>query len=97
MMKRFICLAMMTLVTLMAGAQKKGAQMDTLVVATTPQMHCSNCEKKIRENVRFVKGTKKVVPSVLRQEVTIVYDNRRATYDDYVKAFARIGYEVRKK
>lgn len=89
--------AMMALATLMAGAQKKGAQVDTLVVTTTPQMHCSNCEKKIKDNIRWVKGTKKVDTSVPRQEVTITYDRRRATYDDYVKAFAKIGYEVKKK
>lgn len=96
MIKRFLSLAVMALATLVAGAQKKGAQVDTLVVTTTPQMHCSNCEKKIKDNIRWVKGTKKVDTSVPRQEVVITYDRRRATYDDYVKAFAKIGYEVKK-
>ena len=70
---------------------------DTLVVTTQPQMHCQNCEKKIKSNIRFVKGTKKIETSVEEQKVTIVYDNKKAKYDDYVEAFKRIGYEIKKK
>lgn len=96
-MKRFFGFAMMALATLFAGAQKKSQAADTLVVTTTPQMHCANCEKKIKENIRFVKGTKKVETSVPKQQVTIVYDPRKATLEDYRKAFAKIGYEIKKK
>lgn len=69
----------------------------TLVVTTQPQMHCQNCEKKIKSNIRFVKGTKKIATSVDDQKVTIVYDGRKAKYDDYVEAFKKIGYEIKKK
>ena len=27
----------------------------TVVLTTNPQMHCNNCEKKIKENIRFEK------------------------------------------
>ena len=64
---------------------------------TQPQMHCENCEKKIKSNIRFVKGTKKIATSVDDQKVTIVYDGRKAKYDDYVEAFKKIGYEIKKK
>ena len=30
----------------------------TVVVTTQPQMHCENCEKKIKGNLRFEKGIK---------------------------------------
>lgn len=70
---------------------------DTLVVTTQPQMHCENCEKKIKSNIRFVKGTKKIETSVDDQKVTIVYDARKAKYDDFVEAFKKIGYEIKKK
>ena len=70
---------------------------DTLVVTTQPQMHCENCEKKIKSNIRFVKGTKKIATSVDAQKVTIVYDGRKAKYNDYVEAFKKIGYEIKKK
>lgn len=73
------------------------ATADTLVVTTQPQMHCANCEKKIKSNIRFVKGTKKIETSVDDQKVTIVYDARKANYDDFVEAFKKIGYEIKKK
>ena len=70
---------------------------DTLVVTTQPQMHCQNCEKKIKSNIRFVKGTKKIDTSVDEQKVTIVYDAKKADYDDFVAAFRKIGYEIKRK
>lgn len=73
------------------------ATADTLTVITQPQMHCANCEKKIKSNIRFVKGTKKIETSVDDQKVTIVYDARKAKYDDFVEAFKKIGYEIKKK
>lgn len=70
---------------------------DTLVVTTQPQMHCQNCEKKIKSNIRFVNGTKKIDTSVDEQKVTIVYDSKKADYDDFVAAFRKIGYEIKRK
>lgn len=70
---------------------------DTLVVTTQPQMHCINCEKKIKSNIRFVKGTKNIDTSVDEQKVTIVYDSKKADYDDFVAAFRKIGYEIKRK
>ena len=69
---------------------------DTLVVTTTPAMHCEGCENKIKKNIRFVKGTKKIETSVPNQTVTIVYDSRKTTYADYESAFKKIGYSVKK-
>ena len=50
------------------------------------------------ENVigRFVKGTKQIETSVPNQTVTIVYDGRKTKYDDFVAAFKKIGYEIKK-
>ena len=70
---------------------------DTLVVTTQPQMHCQNCEKKIKSNIRFVKGTKQISTSLEEQKVTIVYNSKKANYDDFVAAFKKIGYEIKKK
>ena len=36
-------------------------------------------------------------PSVDDQKVTIVYDSKKANYDDFVAAFKKIGYEIKKK
>ena len=31
-----------------------------VVLNTDPQMHCANCESKIKNNIRFEKGIKKL-------------------------------------
>lgn len=93
-MKKSLIAAFMLVI---AGKTFAATSADTLVVTTQPQMHCANCEKKIKSNIRFVKGTKKIETSVDDQKVTIVYDARKAKYDDFVEAFKKIGYEIKKK
>ena len=53
----------------------------------SPQMHCQSCEQRIKGNIRFVKGTKKIDTSVGEQKVTIVCGSKKANYDAYVAAF----------
>lgn len=93
-MKKYLLMAWL-LAT--AGNMIAKAQADTLTVTTLPQMHCQNCENKIKSNIRFVKGTKKIETSVDDQRVTIIYDGKKAKYEDYVAAFRKIGYEIKKK
>ena len=57
-------------------------------MTTTPQMHCSGCENRIKQNIRFVKGVKAITTSVADQKVTIVYQKGKASYDD----FGKIGF-----
>ena len=92
-MKKVFTTAFIAMLSLSAFAQTKA---DTLVVTTTPEMHCEGCENKIKKNIRFVKGTKKIETSVPNQTVTIVYDGRKTTYADYESAFKKIGYSVKK-
>ena len=77
-----------------AGGDSKQTN-DTLVVTTSPVMHCSGCETKIKQNIRFVKGAKKITTSVPEQKVTIVYNGSKSTSNDFVKAFAKIGYDIK--
>ena len=67
---------------------------ESLVVTTKPEMHCSGCETRIKSNIRFVKGTKKIETSVPNQTVTIIYDRRKSTYADYEVAFRKLGYDI---
>ena len=66
-MKKNLLIAFMLM---LAGNSFAQTAADTLVVTTQPQMHCQNCEKKIKSNIRFVKGTKKIATSVDDQKVT---------------------------
>ena len=93
-MKKYLLMACM-LAT--AGNMIAKAPADTLTVTTLPQMHCQKCENKIKSNIRFVKGTKKIETSVDDKRVTIIYDGKKAKYEDYVAAFRKIGYEIKKK
>ena len=82
--------------TLFAASAQASSSADTLIVTTTPQMHCQKCENKIKTNIRFVKGTKSIKTSVPDQTVTIVYDGSKSGYADFVAAFKKIGYEIKK-
>ncbi|WP_440433330.1 cation transporter [Prevotella sp.] len=93
-MKKNLLVAFMLVV---AGNTFAKTAADTLVVTTQPQMHCQGCENKIKSNIRFVKGTKQISTSLEDQKVTIVYNSKKANYDDYVAAFKKIGYEIKKK
>lgn len=94
---RTLLLAAFAAFALGASADKgKGELNDTLVVTTSPQMHCKNCENKIMKNIRFVSGTKKIVTSLEKQTVTIIHNSKKASFADYVKAFKGIGFDIKR-
>ena len=66
----------------------------TVVFTTVPQMHCENCENKIKGNLRFEKGIKDIKTSVPDQKVTIQYDADKTNPENIAKGFAKIGYEA---
>ena len=45
-----------------------------VVLNTDPQMHCANCESKIKNNIRFEKGIKEIETNLADKTVTIKYD-----------------------
>ena len=95
MKKLFLATALCAFVgDVFAGNDAKDSQLDTLVVTTQPVMHCSKCENKIKANIRFVKGTKSIETSVPDQKVTIIYNNKKSSLEDFKKEFKRIGYEI---
>lgn len=67
----------------------------TVVFTTNPQMHCNNCEKKIKENIRFEKGVKSIKTSLDTKTVTIEYDADKTTIADIIKGFEKIKYEAK--
>lgn len=93
-MKRILLAMGLLLAAWTAQASQEKVKNDTLVVTTTPQMHCANCEQKIKQHIRFVKGVKRIVTSVPRQTVTIIYDPSKSVPADFAAAFRKIGYEI---
>ena len=66
----------------------------TVVVTTTPQMHCNNCELKIKNNLRFEKGVKKIETDIDTQTVTITYDADKTKPEAIIKSFGKFGYKA---
>lgn len=66
----------------------------TLVVTTQPQMYCDNCEKKIKGNLRFEKGVKKIETSIEKQQVTITYDADKTNSNAIIQSFGKFGYKA---
>ncbi len=66
----------------------------TVVFTTNPQMHCENCEKKIKGNLRFEKGVKNIITDLKTKTVTIEYDADKTNVQNLIKGFKKIGYEA---
>lgn len=88
MKTRMMMLAMMFCCVMIAVAK----DVQTVVLNTSPEMHCSNCEDKIKNNIRFEKGVKEIITNLEDKTVTIKYDAEKTTVDKIIAAFGKIGY-----
>ena len=90
MKKLFIFSAMMLTATAALAKDIK-----TVVLTTNPEMHCENCEKKIKGSLRFEKGIKNIITNLNSKTVTIEYDADKTTVDNIIKGFKKIKYEAK--
>lgn len=58
------------------------------------QMECANCEKKVRNNIKFEKGLKKVETNLEDKTVTITYDADKTTVENIQNGFKKFNYEA---
>ncbi len=86
-MKKLIPVMLSMILSIVAMAETK-----TAVFTVNPQMSCSNCENKIKSNLRFEKGIVDVVPSAEKQTVVVNYDDNKTNVEKIVKGFKKIGY-----
>ena len=84
-------LIMLSSLLLMFG----GKELRVLVMTPTPQMHCENCENKIKKNLRFETGVVKIETSVKEQTVTVTYDASKTTKENIQSAMKKIGYDTK--
>ena len=84
-MKRSVLALAMGLIAITAMAKT----IKTTVFTTSPQMHCENCENKIKGNLRFEKGVKKIVTDI------VTYDADKTSVDRLMKGFTKFGYTAR--
>lgn len=66
----------------------------TVVLTTNPPMHCTGCEKKIMNYIRFEKGIKDIKTNLDDNTVTIVYDADKTSVEKIIQGFKKIDYEV---
>ena len=71
-----------------------GKDIKTVVFKTTPEMHCNNCETKIKNNPRFEKGVKEIVTDLGDKTVAVKYDADKTTVEALIKGFAKIKYSA---
>ena len=82
-----------TIIALLLGIG--GKDLRVAILTPTPKMHCENCENKIKNNMRFEKGVKKVETSIDNQQVTITYDPSKNTVEGLQKGMKKIGYQTK--
>ena len=87
-MKKLLFFVMVTLTILATSAK----DIKTVVLTTSPPMHCEGCENRIKSNLRFEKGVKKIITDVEQQKVTITYDADKTNVENLIKGFEKIDY-----
>ncbi len=71
-----------------------GKDIKTVVLTTQPEMHCTGCEKKIKDNIRFEKGIKSITTNLDNKTVTIEYDADKTNVENIIEGFKKINYEA---
>ena len=86
-MKKSLIIMMLAMVAIAASAK----DIKTVIFTTTPQMHCANCENKIKGNLRFEKEIKTDIEA---QKVFVTYDADKTTEKKLQDSFQKFGYKA---
>lgn len=65
-----------------------------VAVFKVTQMHCENCEKKVKNNMRFEKGLKDISTVVKDRIVTITYDAEKTNVKNLQAGFKKFDYDA---
>ena len=82
-MKKVSLLFVSLAVAIVCGAK----DIKTVVLNTTPEMHCSGCENRIKSNIRFEKGIKNIETNLENKTVTIEYDADKTSVEEIINGF----------
>lgn len=64
------------------------------VVFKVDQMHCENCERKVKNNLKFEKGLKEIATELKTKTVTITYDAEKTNVEKLKDGFKKFDYEA---
>ena len=68
-----------------------------VVVFKVSQMHCENCEKKVKNNMRFEKGVKELSTELKDKTVSITYDAEKTDVKKLQAGFKKFNYRKARK
>lgn len=91
-MKKFIAFSILAFSCLSVYAK----DIREYIVTTQPPMSCQNCENRIKGNLRFEKGVKKIETDLEHQRVTVTYDADKTNETNLEEAFGKLNYKVTK-
>lgn len=83
---------LLSLAVMLMGIAAGAAETATARFTVSPEMSCANCEKKIKENLRFEKGVNGVETSLSSQTVTVRYNPDKTDSAKIIAGFKKIGY-----
>ncbi len=94
-MKKFILLALVSLITLGVSAQqsKSASKKDQTVTIQTNGV-CQKCADKFKENVPYFKGVKDYTYDMKTAKLTITYDASRTNPDQLRQQISKLGYNA---
>ena len=73
-------------------AQDKKGNDKTAQVVFSVNMHCENCEQKVRKNIPYEKGVKDLTTNLDKQLVTIKYQTDKTDKAKLKKSIEKLGY-----
>jgi copper chaperone CopZ len=91
-MRKILFVLAAIMITLSASA--KSANDTTVVFKISPKMVCTNCENKIKNNIRYEKGVSAIEATAPGENVSVTYDKSKTSADKIITAFKKIGYEA---
>lgn len=83
---------LLSLAAMLIAIAVNAAETATACFTVSPEMSCANCEKKIKENMRFEKGITAVETSLSSQTVTVKYNPAKTDSAKIIAGFKKIGY-----
>ena len=89
-MKKILIMLLMAVVAVSANAKDK-----VVVFTTQPQMHCVNCENRVKSILQKDEGVKDIVTSVKYQTITVKFKKKKTSPEKLQLLLADNGYTAR--
>ncbi|MDD3037725.1 heavy-metal-associated domain-containing protein [Bacteroides sp.] len=85
---------MVTCIVLLFSVVAVMAKDIRVVLFKVSQMYCENCERKVKNNIRFEKGVKELATELKTKTVTITYDAEKTNVKNLQAGFKKFEYEA---